>query len=173
MFFNFHKPEKFKMELCIFLFISLANIVMVSFAVPLSKIGYRTWAFFFVNISYFMLHEADMKRKFCKLAFGATFGCLLAFMTEWLSINVLHHMFGHYGIILPITFSLACVILVGPIMPMFFNAVTFLYFAASLIVGADAIGNVGPNILFALLGVLVLDGGCYLIIRHFEKKKKQ
>ena len=44
-----------------------------------------------------------------------------------------------------------------------------MYFLAALIVPADAVTNVWTNCMWAILGTIIVNGGCILIIKQYRK----
>ena len=128
MFFNFKKPDHYDLKAYIWMFIVALNLIIMVLEEPLAELGYRGWAFWLVNISFFLMEEPNIKKKLLSICIGAIVGCLLAYGTITLYASVLMPVTGHLGLIIPVAISLALVILVGPFMPVFFNTVTFLYF---------------------------------------------
>lgn len=171
MFFKFRRPDHYDLKVYIWIFIVAMNLIIMLLEEPLAGLGYRGWAFWLVNISFFLMEEPNIKKKLLSICIGAIVGCLLAYGTIMLYAGVLMPATGHIGLIIPVGLSLALVILIGPFMPVFFNSITFLYFVCSLIVSADAVSNVGANICFAVAGSIILNGGCLLIITSYRKAK--
>lgn len=170
--FNFEKPANYSLKVFIWLFIIAINVVINLLEEPLAGLNYRGWAFWLVNISFFLMeHESSYIKRIIKIALGACTGCLLAFGTIALYANVLAPVMGHVGLLIPIAISLAFVILAGPFFPALFNGVTFMYFVCSSIVAAEAATNVFSNCGWALAGSLIMNGGCFLIITAFTKHK--
>ncbi|MBR0161342.1 MAG: hypothetical protein IJQ02_08705 [Oscillospiraceae bacterium] len=168
MFFNFKKPEHYGLKVFIWIFIVAMNLIVMILDEPLKEIGYRGWAFWLVNISFFLMEEPDLKKKIVSIVCGAVTGCILAYLTLKLYTGYLTGL-GHIGLIIPVGLSLALVILCGPFFPAFFNTVTFMYFLAALIVPADAVTNVWTNCMWAILGAIIVNGGCILIIKQYRK----
>lgn len=171
MFFNFKKPDHYDLKAYIWMFIVALNLIIMVLEEPLAELGYRGWAFWLVNISFFLMEEPNIKKKLLSICIGAIVGCLLAYGTITLYASVLMPVTGHLGLIIPVAISLALVILVGPFMPVFFNTGTFLYFVCSLIVSTDAVSNVGANICFAIAGTIIINCGCLLLISQYRKAK--
>lgn len=167
-FFNTNKPAHLGMLVGIFVYIVLLNVITNVFAVPLEELGYTSWAFFLVNIAYFLLGEEVVSKKFTTVLVGSVTGCILAYLTMQVFLLIMPST-GSHGVLIPIAASLFLVIIVGPFMPAFFNTVTFLYFLASLISPETAITNVVPNICFAVAGCIIANGGCQLIINLYTK----
>lgn len=167
---NSEKPDDYLFHVLIFAFVALINIVMLLLGERIEPLGYRSWAFYLTGVLFFLFHEADPLAKLIKLACGAGTGCLLAYGVIVLYVGPLAGL-GILGLIIPIVISLMLLFLLGPFVPLCFNTVAFAYFTVSFTNAEEAVTNLLPNIISAVLGVLILDGGYTLISRWYARYK--
>lgn len=170
MFFNFKKTEHYDLKVFIWLYIVCINLVLFLLEEPLAALGFKSWPFWLVNICFFLIEEKDLKKKLVHITFGAIFGCILACLTILSFVSIFAPM-GHVGLFVPVAITLALVILVGPFCPAFFNSVTFLYFVVSTIIAKEAVSRVVTNSVCAVVGTVVVNLGCVLIISLYTKSK--
>ncbi len=170
-FISFRKQKNYGFHVLLFLFIAAVNIVMLLISEPLEELGYRSWVFYLVSVLFFIFPEKNIPAKLIKLACGAVMGCVMAYAAIMLYVGPLSGL-GAWGIIIPIVACLALLFLAGPIIPLCFNVCAFAYFTVSFVVAEEAVTNIGPNIAFSLLGVLVLCGGYSLLVRLYYGRDK-
>lgn len=168
-FFNFEKPANYSMKVYIWLYIILLNIIINLLEEPLAELSYRSWAFWLVNVSFFLMEHEEAKVRIVKICLGACTGCLLAYFTVSVYAHTLAPIMGHVGLLIPIIISLALVVLAGPFFPAFFNSVTFMYYLCSTIVSSEAITNVGTNCAWIVVSTLITNCMCYLIVKTYKK----
>lgn len=171
-FFNFRRSEDYGLHVWLFLYIGCLNILMLLLGEHLEGLGYRGWAFFFVNILFFVFPEPHLPSRMIKLAAGAATGCLMAYLTVILYIGPLSGL-EIWGLILPVVGSVAVILLLGPFIPLCFNVAAFAYFTAALIYAEDAVLNLVPSVLWAIAGVFICDGGTCLIVRAYKSHRQR
>lgn len=164
------KPVIEKGRFWIFVWVAAVNALMILLGRTVAAVGYRSWSFFLCNILYFAMSEGEPRKKLVKLALGSAAGCAFAALTV-LASGWLEPGMGEAAAIVPVVVTLALVILAEPLLPSVFNSAAFLYYTAALIVPQEAAANCGWNILWAELGVLVVIGGCQLVVRLCTPKE--
>lgn len=170
-FVNFSKPQNYSLKVYIWLLIIVLNVIINLLEEPLAALGYRSWAFWLVNISFFLMEHEETKTRIIKICVGACTGCILAYFTILLYATVLAPIMGHIGLLIPIAVALALVVLAGPFFPAFFNSVTFMYFLCSTIVASEAVSNVWTNCAWAIAGSLIINCSVVAIVKKYTKAK--
>lgn len=168
---NLRKQEHYGFHVRLFLFIGGVNLIMLLLSEHLEELGYRGWAFYLVSVLFFMFPEPDMTARSVKLGAGAVCGCLMAYTVIILYAGPLSGL-GVWGLIIPILSCLALLFLAGPFIPFCFNTSAFAYFTISFVKAEEAVTNLLPNIIFAVLGTLILCGGYTLISRSYFRREK-
>lgn len=171
-FVNFNYIPNYDLHVWLFLYIGFLNIIMLLLGERLEALGYRGWAFFFVNILFFVFPEQHLPSRMVKLAVGAATGCLLSYLSIILYVGPLSCL-QIWGLIIPIVCSVAAIILLGPFVPLCFNVSTFTYFTASLINAEDAILNLVPLVFWAVSGVVICNGGFCLVIWAYKRHRQK
>ena len=161
-------------QLFVFLWIVLCNLLVQSFHLPLEKIGYVNWSFFLANILFFILEEPDYKERFLKVLFGSLVGLISAYI-----LAIVYTILAENGvnqvvsIMIPLTLVLFLIINLHPILPRFFNNIGFAYFLIALINPTAAYGHIVGYVSSVVAGNIIVNGVAVLIIigltKYFSK----
>lgn len=157
--------KKVKINAVVFLWILFCNSVVQIFFMQLSGIGFSTWAFFLINVLFFLMNDVDYKERFIRALIGSIVGLLAAgfmtFATEKLSVA---GVTGVISIMMPLTVCLAVIIILHPIFPRLFNNCGFAYFVVALINSETAFVNMIPYMVSTVAGHLIVNTGTVAII---------
>lgn len=164
------KQENYAFHVILFLFIVTVNVIMLLLSKPLERIGYRGWVFYMVSVLYFMFPEKNLVARSVKLGVGGMTGCLMAYVVIRLYMGSLVGL-GEWGLIIPIVICLALLFLAGPFIPFCFNNSAFAYFTVSFVKAEEAVTNLGANLIFILIGTLILCGGYTVILKLYFGRK--
>ncbi len=176
----FGKPTKAKIKILtiVFLWIALCNVVyqylhaadLLHFEIGSLHLGVENWAFFAAVTLFFLQEELSYKNRFWHTLVGGTVGLLLAaalvVITGALQGQGLDHA---TAICIPLMVILAVLIIASPFAPMIFNNVGFIYFIVALIKSGELIHNLPSYIFSLVLGSLILNLGCSVLINAATK----
>ena len=150
----------------ILIWILICNIIIHINSIWLSELGFTNWAFFLINILFFLLEEKNIKKKSIFILAGSAVGIVVAGL--FCKFFVLFHDMGaaeFLCFLVPIGLSLGIIIVLHPIWPVFFNGCGFAYFMVALIDPLSAWSCI-PEYLFSMAaGHIVLNIGALIIIR--------
>lgn len=167
---------------CICCWIILLNVIATTLQLPEKGIHYVNWCFFLINILYFLGGDADMKKRFKDTLCGSIVGLLLAALCTFILAMLWEEqgMGGHLSYVpsvcIPLAICIACIVILHPILPMFFNNCGFAYFLVALTImanepwGGNPITNLGAYIISTILGHIIANGGSLLIRTVVGKK---
>ncbi|MBR6531515.1 MAG: hypothetical protein IKT61_03345 [Clostridia bacterium] len=169
-----HKPKKGKMGglLIVFLWIALWNVIyqLVHGIWHDWDIQIVNWAFFASVTLFFMQEELSYKNRFWYTLVGGSVGLLLAvgviFSSKYLTGFGLDHT---VAVCIPLLVCVAILILANPYLPMIFNNVGFIYFIVSFIQTDKAIPNLPSHLVSLLVGSVVLNLGCTVLLNIYKK----
>lgn len=178
----FNKPKKAKMLglLIVFAWIILWNVIyQLLHAKGLTHIGgleVVNWAFFISVTIFFMQEELSYKERFLTTLLGGAVGLLIAAGVVKGTGLLMGAGVPHVAAISVLLIAaIALLILLQPVLPYLFNNVGFCYFIVSLINSKEAVANLPSNLFSLLLGSLILNLGCGLLLTLYKKamgKKK-
>lgn len=171
-------------QLCVCAWIILCNLTVNLLDFHSLGIHYANWAFFMINILYFLVGEPDMKKRFVDVLAGSLVGIILAGFTT-LGLSMLWVELGGTmsfvpSLMIPLSISLVILIVFHPIFPRVFNNCGFVYFLVALTImenepwGGNPLTNIPAYAICAILGHFIVNGGSLFIItslkNHFSKK---
>ncbi len=173
----FEKPTKHELiiKFVIFLWVSFMNLIIHLFNTQLGGAGFYTWAFFIVNILFFLTGEPSFKKRFVMTTTGSIVGVLLAAFMVFTAGKLVGTGMDHTAAtMIPLVICLFVIIVLHAYVPLVINNISFAYFSITLISAELAIVNAPKYIVCSLFGNLIANGGCVLIItllsKHFAKK---
>jgi len=179
------KPQ-ILLQVAVCIWIIICNLIVNLLDLPARGIHYTNWAFFMINILYFLVGEADMKKRYIQVLAGSLVGILLAGLTTlvlallWSEQGMGGRMSFVPSLMIPLSVSLAILIILHPIFPTLFNNCGFVYYIVALTImenepwGGNPLSNIPAYGLSAIAGHIIVNGGSLLIIatlsKHFAKK---
>ena len=148
-------------RLALFCWILIANAI-------LHIIGFSYgWLIFISNIMLFTL-EGDVKERFLTVEIGGLVGLVLTVLAM-LAISALTPIVGDlFGLLIPLAAVLALLILGHPYAPKVLNNVGFAYLTCACIDTASFASNIGLFILAFVVGSLVFNGVCILLMKPMK-----
>lgn len=175
-----HKPTKTKMQILflVFVWIAVWNVVyqylhsahLLHFEIGGLSLGVENWAFFAAVTLFFMQEELSYKERFWHTICGGTVGLLLAggvvATVGFLMGKGLDHA---TAASIPLVIVIAALILLHPYIPLFFNNVGFIYLIVAFVKSDVMLTNLPTYIFSLLLGSLILNLGCSVIITKFTQ----
>lgn len=177
-----NKPKKNKILglLIVFAWIIVWNVIyQLLHAKELTHFGgleIVNWAFFISVTIFFMQEELSYKERFWTTLLGGAVGLLIAAGVVKGAALLMGAGLSHFAAIsLLLIVAIGLLILLQPVMPYLFNNVGFCYFIVSLINSKEAVANLPSNLFSLLLGSLILNLGCSLLLGLYKKammKKK-
>lgn len=174
------KPTKTKMQVLslVFIWIAIWNVVyqylhgagLLHFEIGSLSLGVENWAFFAAVTLFFMQEELTYKDRFWHTLCGGTVGLLLAGGV----VATVHLLMGKgldhaTAASIPLVIVVAALILLHPVIPLFFNNVGFIYLIVAFVKSDVMLENLPTYIFSLLLGSLILNLGCSVIITSFMK----
>ena len=176
------KPKKAKMLglLLVFAWIILWHVIyQLLHAKGLTHFGgleIVNWSFFISVTIFFMQEELSYKERFWTTLLGGAVGLLIAAGVVKGTVALMGAGVSHFAAIsMLLIVAIAALILLQPVLPYLFNNVGFCYFIISLINSKETISSLPSNLFSLLLGSLILNLGCSLVLTLFKKammKKK-
>ena len=164
--------EKLKVNTVVFLWILLCNLLVQLLLPSLSNLGFYNWAFFLINILFFLVTEGEYRERFISVILGSAIGIFAAGMMDFIMTKLI--LWGTpdlWSIMIPLAFCLAVIIILHPVLPRIFNNCGFAYFLVSLIDAEAAFDNMPEYMASALAGHLIVNTGTVAIIIMMLKKK--
>lgn len=172
----FCKPNKPKLIglALVFCWIILWNVIyQLLHAKGLTHIGgleIVNWSFFISVTVFFMQEELSYKERFLTTLLGGAVGLLIAAGVVKGTGLLMGAGASHVlGVSVMLIAAIAALILLQPVLPYLFNNVGFCYFIVSLINSKETVQNLPSNLLSLLLGSLILNLGCSLILDLYKK----
>ena len=170
-----HKPKKGKMGglLIVFVWIAIWNVAyqLLHGIWHDWSIQIVNWAFFASVTLFFMQEELTYKNRFWYTLIGGNVGLLLAagviVSSKYLSGFGLNHTL---AVTIPLLICVAVLILANPYLPMIFNNVGFIYFIVSFVKTDEVITKLPSHMLSLLLGSIILNLGCAVLLNIYKKK---
>ena len=170
-----HKPKKGKMGglLIVFVWIAIWNVAyqLLHGIWHDWSIQIVNWAFFASVTLFFMQEELTYKNRFLYTLIGGNVGLLLAagviVSSKYLSGFGLNHTL---AVTIPLLICVAVLILANPYLPMIFNNVGFIYFIVSFVKTDEVITKLPSHMLSLLLGSIILNLGCAVLLNIYKKK---
>ena len=171
--FKLYKPSKvqLKIQFGVFLWIAFLNVLVQIFQEQLTAMHFYSWAFFMVNIMFFLIIDANIKERYLQVLFGSIFGILLSALMV-ISVVCLEKIGLPYiiSVSIPVVICLALLIMCKPIMPIFFNNYGFAYFMLALITPKQVVANMPYYLICTILGHIVATGGSLLIMLKLSRR---
>lgn len=174
---NRELKNKVKINTAVFLWILLCNLIVQVFLTEIESIGFCNWAFFLINILFFLMTDVDYKERFVRVLAGSLFGLLAAGMLIY-TAGLLGSagMSSLISLMIPLAVCLAVIIILHPVYPRVFNNCAFAYFLVSLIDAEAAFTEMTSYMCSAAAGHFIVNIGTVLVImmmtRRIEKKGK-
>lgn len=167
-----------KIQGAICLWILACNLILNLLHLPDHGVHFVNWAFFLINILFFLDGETSVRRRYLSVMVGSLVGIVLAGLVTW----TLLHLWSEYGgpwpylpaLMLPLAVAISCMILLHPLFPVVCNNCGFAYFLVSLTImsnepwGGDSFSNIPAYLISAVLGHLIVNGVCLLLIQKFS-----
>ena len=171
------KPKKAKMLglLIVFAWIILWNVIYqllhTKGLTHIAGLEIVNWSFFISVTIFFMQEELSYKDRFFTTLLGGAVGLLIAAGvvkgTGLLMAAGVSHVL---AISMLLIVAIAALILLQPVFPFLFNNVGFCYFIVSLINSKETISALPSNLFSLLLGSIILNLGCGLILTLYKKQ---
>lgn len=173
-----HKPTKTKMQVLslVFVWIAVWNVIyqylhgagLLHFELGNLSLGVENWAFFAAVTLFFMQEELSYKDRFWHTLCGGTVGLLLAGGV----VVTVHFLMGKgldhaTAASIPLVAVVGALILLHPYIPLFFNNVGFIYLIVAFVKSDVMLENLPTYIFSLILGSLILNLGCSVIINKF------
>lgn len=173
-----HKPTKTKMQVLslVFVWIAVWNVIyqylhgagLLHFELGNLSLGVENWAFFAAVTLFFMQEELSYKDRFWHTLCGGTVGLLLAGGV----VATVHFLMGKgldhaTAASIPLVAVVGALILLHPYIPLFFNNVGFIYLIVAFVKSDVMLENLPTYIFSLILGSLILNLGCSVIINKF------
>lgn len=169
------------LQVVVCIWIILCNLTVNLLDLPAKGIHYANWAFFMINILFFLVGEPDMKKRYIQVLVGSLMGILLAGFTT-LILALLWSEQGMGGtlsfvpsLMVPLASSLAILIILHPVCPTLFNNCGFVYYLVALTImenevwGGNPLSNIPAYAFSAIAGHIIVNGGSLLIIGALTK----
>lgn len=129
------------------------------------------WAFFASVTLFFMQEELTYKERFWYTLVGGNVGLLLAAGVIISSKTLTGFGLDHtVTVTLSLLVCVAVLILANPYLPMIFNNVGFIYFIVSFVKTDEVISKLPSHMLSLLLGSIILNLGCTVLLNAYKKK---
>ena len=170
-----HHPKKGKMGglLIVFIWIAIWNIAyqLLHGIWHDWSIQVVNWSFFASVTLFFMQEELTYKERFWYTLVGGNVGLLLAAGVIVSSKALAGFGLDHtVAVTMPLLACVAVLILANPYLPMVFNNVGFIYFIVSFVKTDEVITKLPSNMLSLLLGSVILNIGCSVLLNAYKKK---
>ena len=175
-----HKPTKTKMQVLslVFVWIAIWNVIyqylhgagFLHFEIGGISLAVENWAFFAAVTLFFMQEELSYKDRFWHTLCGGTVGLLLAGGV----VATVHLLMGKgldhaTAASIPLVIVVGALILLHPYIPLFFNNVGFIYLIVAFVKSDVMLENLPTYIFSLVLGSIILNLGCSVIITTFTK----
>ncbi len=159
--------EKIGKKFLLYFRLALLCWILIANAI-LHIIGFSYgWLIFISNIMLFTL-EGDVKERFLTVEIGGLVGLVLTVLAM-LAISALTPIVGDlFGLLIPLAAVLALLILGHPYAPKVLNNVGFAYLTCACIDTASFASNIGLFILAFVVGSLVFNGVCVLLMKPMK-----
>lgn len=171
--FKLNKPPRaqLKVQFGVFLWIAFLNVLVQIFQEQLNEMHFYSWAFFMVNIMFFLIIDPHIKERYLQVLFGSIFGIILAALMV-ISVVCLEKIGLPYiiSVSIPVVICLALLIMCKPILPVFFNNYGFAYFMLALITPKQAVANMPYYLICTILGHIIATGGSLLIMLKLSRR---
>ena len=149
----------FRLMLLVWILIVNSILHVVGFA--------YSWLIFLSNIMLFTM-EGDIKDRFVSVELGGLVGLVLT-VVALLSITALTPVLGgFFGFLIPLAVVLFILIILHPYAPKVLNNVGFAYLTCACIDTASFASNIGLFILVFVVGSLVFNGVCVLLMKPMK-----
>lgn len=173
-----HHPKKGKIGglLIVFIWIAIWNIAyqLLHDIWHDWSIQVVNWSFFASVTLFFMQEELTYKERFWHTLVGGNVGLLLAAGVIICSKALGGLGLGHTAAVtIPLLICVAILILANPYLPMVFNNVGFIYFIVSFVKTDEVITKLPSNMLSLILGSVILNLGCAVLLNAYKKKLSQ
>lgn len=150
----------FRLSLLVWILIANAFLHVIHFE--------YSWLIFISNIMLFTL-EGDIKDRFITVEVGGFVGLLLT-VAALLAITALTPVLGElFGFLLPLAVILFILIVLHPYAPKILNNVGFAYLTCACIDTEAFASHIGLFLGAFLVGSLIFNGGCLLIMSMVKK----
>lgn len=150
----------FRLSLLVWILIANAFLHVIHFE--------YSWLIFISNIMMFTL-EGDIKDRFISVEVGGLVGLLLT-VAALLAITALTPILGEMaGFLIPLAVVLFVLIVLHPYVPKVLNNVGFAYLTCACIDTAAFASHIGLFIGTFVVGSLLFNGGCLLIMNVVKK----
>ena len=173
-----HKPKKGKLGglLIVFIWIAVWNIAyqLLHGIWHDWNVQIVNWAFFASVTLFFMQEELTYKERFWYTLIGGNVGLILA-----ASVIISSRVLSGFGlnhtlaVTIPLLLCVAVLILANPYLPMIFNNVGFIYFIVSFVKTDEVITKLPSHMLSLLLGSIILNLGCAVLLNIYKKMLKK
>lgn len=163
--------NKVKINSAVFIWILFCNLMIQLLLTSLEAISFCNWAFFLINILFFLITDVDFKERFIRVLVGSLVGIFAAGMLVYVSVTLVG--MGVPDILctmIPLTVCLAVIIILHPFFPRIFNNCAFAYFLVSLIDAPMAFVNMSSYMLSAVAGHFIVNIGTIIVIIKVTKR---
>lgn len=138
--------------------------------VTLHAIGFHYgWVVFMSNAVFFLLPSKNYKRKLAEVIAGGMVGIFLCWLMLLCMLWLTPGLGGLLGHALPLLVVLALLIIGNAYAPLLLNNVGFVYLIACGMNSTDFLAHVPGYLLTMLLGGLVINGVCVLMMKPIRK----
>ena len=149
----------FRLMLLVWILIVNSVLHVVGFA--------YSWLIFLSNIMLFTM-EGDIKDRFVSVELGGLVGMVFT-VIALLAITFLTPVLGSFfGFLIPLAVVLFVLIILHPYAPKVLNNVGFAYLTCACIDTASFASNIGLFILVFVVGSLVFNGVCVLLMKPMK-----
>ena len=149
----------FRLMLLVWILIVNSILHVVGFA--------YSWLIFLSNIMLFTM-EGDIKDRFVSVELGGLVGMMFT-VIALLAITFLTPVLGSFfGFLIPLAVVLFILIILHPYAPKVLNNVGFAYLTCACIDTASFASNIGLFILVFVVGSLVFNGVCVLLMKPMK-----
>ena len=149
----------FRLMLLVWILIVNSILHVVDFA--------YSWLIFLSNIMLFTM-EGDIKDRFVSVELGGLVGMVFT-VIALLAITFLTPVLGSFfGFLIPLAVVLFVLIILHPYAPKVLNNVGFAYLTCACIDTASFASNIGLFILVFVVGSLVFNGVCVLLMKPMK-----
>lgn len=158
--------------LLVFAWICVCNVIFQILHHSWHDMPIANWAFFLSVTVFFMQEELKPRDRFLYTLVGGSVGLLLG-----AGIIMGTKLFVGWGLqstmatCICLIVAIGLLILLNPIIPMFFNNVGFCYFIVSLFDSSKTVAALPKHLLSLLMGSLILNLGCIVILKAYKKIK--
>lgn len=158
--------------LIVFAWVCICNIVYQVLHHSWHDMPIANWAFFLSVTVFFMQEELIPRDRFLYTLVGGAVGLFLgAGIVTGTKLLTGLGLQATASTCVCLVVAIGLLILLNPIVPMFFNNVGFCYFIVSLFDSSKTVENLPKNLLSLLLGSIVLNLGCIFILKLYKKLK--